>query len=155
MTERSNAQQKKVLPPVYFLAAIGVMVALHFFFSDFRWLPAPARLIGFVPIGVGLAFGVIADAQFKRHGTTVKPFQPSSALMTGGMFAVSRNPMYFGMVMILSGLGICLGTVAPLVIIPLFVWIISTRFIRVEEKMLEEQFGDTFVDYRSRVRRWI
>ena len=155
MDAESNEQGRRVLPPVYFLLAIAIMVALHYVIPIARWLEAPWKWLGLVPILVGVAFAGTASAQFRRHGTPIKPFQLSSALVIGGAFRVSRNPMYLGMVSVLAGIGICLGTGSPFVVIPFFVWLISVRFIRVEEASLKEQFGEEFVSYMRRVRRWI
>ena len=92
---------------------------------------------------------------FRRRGTAIKPFQESSALVTDGVYRFTRNPMYLGMVIGLTGVACMLGTVTPLLVIPIFIWVIRTRFIRVEEGMLAERFGDEYVQYQARVRRWL
>jgi protein-S-isoprenylcysteine O-methyltransferase Ste14 len=63
--------------------------------------------------------------------------------------------MYLGMVLTLTGLGVCLGSLTPWVVIPVFVSLITVRFIRREEASLTEQFGEEFIDYKRHVRRWI
>ena len=148
-------KKKQLLPPMYFVFAMVLMLLLHFSLPIASWLPWPSRAAGAVPIIIGLGFNVVADRQFKRHGTTIKPFQPSSVLVTGGIFGFSRNPMYLGMVLVLVGIGIVLATIGPLVVIPVFAWWITARFVVPEEKDLIRQFGRAFIDYRSRVRRWL
>ena len=155
MNPDAEAQDRRVLPPIYFFLAIAIMVALHYALPVVRWLGPPWRWLGLIPISAGVTFAVIANVQFARHQTTIKPFQLSSALVTGGIFRVSRNPMYLGMVMVLAGIGVCLGTLSPFAAIPLFVWLIRARFVRFEEASLEEQFGDEFLGYKRNVRRWI
>ena len=59
------------------------------------------------------------------------------------------------MVVGLAGIGVVLGMAMPFVVIPPFAWFIQRRFIEVEEKMLEDAFGDAYRAYKSRVRRWI
>ncbi len=150
-----TATKKRLLPPVYFLLAIGVMIVSHFILSLVRWVDGSGRWIGSVAILFGATIAGVADAQFKRRGTTVKPFQPSTVLVTGGAFRISRNPMYLALVLILVGIGVCLGSASPFVVIPLFVWLITVKFIRYEEASLAEQFGEAYTRYERNVRRWI
>jgi protein-S-isoprenylcysteine O-methyltransferase Ste14 len=86
----------KVLPPVYFLLALVAMAGLHFLWPVARYLSLPGSLIGLLPLVIGIGLNLAADRQFKRHQTTVKPFERSSALVTAFPFSLSRNPMYVG-----------------------------------------------------------
>ena len=131
------------------------MVALHFAVPLARVLGPPLVWIGRAPILVGVVINLIADAEFKRRATTVKPFEQSTALVTAGAFRFTRNPMYLGMVLMLVGVAILLGTGSPFLVVPVFMWLMTVRFIRVEETMLERVFGETFLEYKRRVRRWL
>ena len=155
MADEVVKRDKRLLPPVYFLFAIILMVLLYVFLPVVQWFWWPWNLVGLAPMLLGVVLNIVADTQFKRHKTTVKPFQPSSALVTEGLFRVSRNPMYLGMVGILSGLGICLTSLTPLVVIPLFVWWLTVQFIVPEEQGLAEQFGHMYKTYQTQVRRWL
>ena len=106
---------------------------------------------------MGASLGVVFWARmlFIKAGTTVKPYHESSELVTMGPFNLTRNPMYLSMTVFLLGLAILLGSLTPFFVIPVFIWIITTRFIRVEERMLEQRFGDSYRAYKTRVRRWI
>ena len=105
---------KKLLPPVYFVVAIAMMLLLHSSMPITIWLPWPWRAAGVLLISIGLSLNIVANRQFKSYNTTIRPFQPSSTLVTNGIFRFSRNPMYFGMVVILMGIGIILATITPL-----------------------------------------
>lgn len=155
MANENVSKNKRLLPPVYFIVAIALMLLLHFFVPVTSWLPRPWRAAGLLLISIGLSLNVVADRQFKSHNTTVKPFQPSSALVTDGIFHFTRNPMYLGMVVVLVGIGIILATVSPIIVILIFAWWINTRFIVLEEQSLTEQFGQAYIEYRSKVRRWL
>jgi protein-S-isoprenylcysteine O-methyltransferase Ste14 len=63
--------------------------------------------------------------------------------------------MYLGMVIGLVGLFIFLGSISPILVIPVFVWLITNRFILPEEKALEKKFGEAYANYKNKVRRWI
>jgi protein-S-isoprenylcysteine O-methyltransferase Ste14 len=107
----------KILPPTYFLAAIALTIALHFLFPVATFIRLPWRFAGLLPITAGIALNIAADRQFKRRNTTVKPFQESRALVTDGIFRWSRNPMYLGMVLIVSGIAIIEGSVTPWIVV--------------------------------------
>ena len=92
---------------------------------------------------------------FSRAGTTIKPFEESSALVTHGPYYFSRNPIYIGLVLVLIGVGLVMGTIAPFAVVPIFIWLIQRRFILPEEAMLEKTFGSVYVAYKRQVRRWL
>jgi protein-S-isoprenylcysteine O-methyltransferase Ste14 len=148
-------KKNEILPPTYLLAAMVAMIVLHFVLPLTRIVPAPWNLLGLVPLGLGLALNLVADQAFKVAQTTVKSFEESSALVTGGAFRISRNPMYLGYVLILLGLGVLMRSLGPLIIIPIFAVLMDRTFIQVEERMLETRFADAWAAYKARVRRWI
>jgi protein-S-isoprenylcysteine O-methyltransferase Ste14 len=98
---------------------------------------------------------VYAAGLFTKAGTTVKPFQPSTALVTSGPYRFTRNPMYLGMVIALIGVGLMLGSLTPFLVIAAFALLIDRRFIRVEEEMLRGAFGSAYTEFTSSVRRWL
>lgn len=85
----------------------------------------------------------------------MKPFEESSALVTGGVFRVTRNPMYLGMALIVLGAALLLGSATPLAVVILLALLLDRAFISPGERMLADTFGDQFQEYRGRVRRWI
>ena len=107
--------------------------------------------------GAGLAIDLVSIAAFFRRKTTVNPLTPSktNALVGDGFYRFSRNPMYLGILMILTGWGLWLGNVLNLVLLGLFIWVINELQIKPEEKALREKFGAAYEAYCKRVRRWI
>jgi len=146
---------RRVLPPVYFLVVLLLMVSLHFVFPILQVLPFPYRYSGLVFVLGGILLVLWAARLFGRAGTTIKPFQEASALVVRGPYRLSRNPMYVGMVGVLVGIALLLGSLSPAIIIPLFVALMDVRFIRPEEVALERIFGATYGDYKAKVRRWL
>jgi len=146
---------KKTLPLTYVLISIILMLALHFLFPIIKVVASLWRLLGLVPLACGIALNLMADQAFNRVNTTVKPFQKSTALITEGAFRVSRNPMYLGFVLILIGVALLMGSLTPYIVIPIFAILMDRIFIRVEERMLEETFGQAWLEYAGKVRRWI
>jgi protein-S-isoprenylcysteine O-methyltransferase Ste14 len=146
---------KQILPPTYVLVALIAMLILHFIIPGIKLIPMPWNLLGLIPLVIGVALNLLADGDFRRAGTTVKPFQESSVLLTNGVFGFSRHPMYLGFVLILVGVAILMGSLTPWFIIPVFAALMELVFIRVEEHMLEEKFGQAWLAYKKKVRRWI
>ncbi len=144
----------KLLPPVYFFAAMALALAAHFLFPLAVIIPYGWRLAGAIPIAAGIALNIVADRQFKFRGTEVKPFQRSTALVMDGVFAWTRNPMYLGMVLIVCGVAWLEGTVSPWIAAAALAVLLDRLFIVREERMLEETFGARYYDYTRRVRRW-
>ena len=93
--------------------------------------------------------------QFQLHQTTIEPGKESSALIMRGPFRWSRNPIYLTMALLLVAGAIRLACATALLPLAGFVWLISTRFIAMEERMLQARFGAAYDEYCSKVRRWI
>jgi protein-S-isoprenylcysteine O-methyltransferase Ste14 len=148
-------QGKMVLPPTYLWIAIAVMLALHFLLPLTKIIAWPWNLLGIIPLAGGIALNLIADNVFRTARTTVKPFQESTALVTSGVFRISRHPMYLGFVLVLIGLAVILGSLTPFIVVPVFAVLMDQVFIQIEESMLEEKFGQVWLEYKAKVRRWI
>ena len=113
-------------------------------------------------LGMSIAFGggliALAGArQFQRARTTVNPLAPqkASALVTGGVYRFTRNPMYLGMLLVLTGWGVYLGNAAAWLGLPLFVALLNALQIRAEERILRQRFGADYDRYAAQVRRWV
>ncbi len=116
---------------------------------------AAGTLLAWLALGFGLALFVWTLWTFARHRTTVNPYKAASSLCTDGPFRFSRNPIYVGDWFILAGASLLLKTVWPLLFAPLIWALLRYGVIRHEEAHLEAKFGDDYVDYKSRVRRWL
>ena len=115
-------------------------------------MPAWTGWIVFLP-GIGMVFG--AFLAFRRHDTPVCPFRQPRVLMTQGIYAWSRNPIYFGEVLMLAGLALMLEATIGWWVVPVFAGLVEYLFIRPEERLLRSVFGERFVAYEKRTGRWI
>lgn len=157
MANRDNAGV--IAPPP--LLALGVIV----FGIALDWL-APAYVlslmlslterivIGVVLMAAGLALAVPARGAFVSAGTHVKPWKPSTVLVTDGIFGRLRNPMYVGAILILAGLAAALASDWMLVLTILLVPVIHYGVVKREERYLAAKFGDAYRDYMARVPRY-
>jgi len=117
---------------------------------------------GRIPLSVALALaGVLVSLAgvlaFRRHHTTVNPLKPqaASALVSTGVYAFTRNPMYLGMLVVLVAWGLYLSNLAAAALVLLFVPCLNRLQILPEERVLRAKFGAAFDAYAARVRRWI
>lgn len=144
-------------PPLVVLIVAAVMWLLAR--TGLLTLPAfPFQMVlAGLLVSMGLGLMLLAAIHFGRHGTTVNPAHPedSSELVTGGVYRVTRNPMYLGDLLILLGWGIFLASVPALIASGLFVLWIDWAQIPREEAALRAQFCEAYDNYCQRVRRWI
>ena len=112
-----------------------------------------ASAFAFIGGGIALA-GVFA---FRQHYTTVNPMKPetTTSIVTAGIYRVTRNPMYLGLVFILVGWAMYLASLAALLLVPAFVAYMTQFQIKPEERALLAKFGPGFAEYMAAVRRWI
>lgn len=142
------------LPPLWLAAFIAVVWALG------QRLPLPAFGAAGDLLALGLAGGAAvlftgAVLAMARARTTVIPHREPRALVTGGVFRLSRNPIYLADAMLLLAAILWLDVPLALPLLPAFLWLIRTRFILPEEARLRAAFGAAFEDWSQRVRRWI
>ncbi|HEY6918501.1 MAG TPA: isoprenylcysteine carboxylmethyltransferase family protein [Tabrizicola sp.] len=141
------------IPPswlVLHIAAAGVLS-----FVSPQVFGSAGRALGQGLVPAGLVLMGAAALQMVLARTTVIPRRNPSALVTGGLFRWSRNPIYLADAIILTGAILWLDAVLALPLVASFVWLIQTRFIRDEEARLTEAFGPEFDLWAARVRRWV
>lgn len=145
-------------PPVIYLVSTLAAISLHLALP-MPWFGSPFADIllafGVIVAGGGAAFVVSAVRVMRRAGTTVLPHRASARLVTGGAFALSRNPIYLGNTLILFGIGLIFGIAWFPIAGLLAALAIQMLAIRPEERHLDVRFGKAFRDYRRRVRRWL
>lgn len=113
-------------------------------------------LIGILVASIGVVAAFIGVIEFRKAKTTVDPRHPqkSENLVTTGIYAISRNPMYLGFLIILFGWFFILENIAALFLLPAFVLYINHFQIKPEERFLLQKFGSNYSQYCSKVRRW-
>jgi protein-S-isoprenylcysteine O-methyltransferase Ste14 len=155
MTMRSL--ELKIPPVVTFLLVGGLMWGVARAAPGFGlMLPARQPLAAVLALA-GAAIAILAVISFRRARTTVHPLHPetASALVASGIFQLSRNPMYLGLLLILLGWAVFLAS-SPAFAFPVaFILLMNRLQIIPEEKALAAKFGAGFAAYRSKVRRWL
>jgi protein-S-isoprenylcysteine O-methyltransferase Ste14 len=150
-----SAPVRKVLPPVWLVLTIVTGYALHKLLPIVQLFAEPWKYGGAILIVLGIVMAATAANLFRRADTPVRPFHPSTALVTTGWYRFTRNPMYLGMVIVTCGVAIVQGSLGAWLPVPLFIAILQRRFIRGEEQFLEGIFGEDYRVFKARVRRWL
>ncbi len=156
-TERNDRDNPGVIapPPLIYLGFLVLGVAL-----DYLW---PVGLgVGAVGVPTGAALfvlgGVIAVTairQFRRAGTNFKTHEPSTAIVTGGLYRYSRNPIYVALGLAYLGIAVAVdGLWAAALLVPTLA-VVRYGVIAREERYLEGKFGDEYLRYKASVRRWL
>lgn len=148
-------REPKLTPTAYFLIILGLSIVFHFIFPIKKIIYLPYNLFGIILIIFGFIINIWTDSLFKKHETTVKPHKAPKAFIVKGPFLISRHPMYLGMLAVLSGIAILLGSLITFIFPVLFVVLMEILFIKMEERILEREFRDKYREYKSKVRRWI
>jgi protein-S-isoprenylcysteine O-methyltransferase Ste14 len=142
-------------PPLYYVAGVAGGIAANGLVP----LPLggrPATVVAgalVTALGLGLAFAGVAAVI--RHRTTIVPHHPVATLLTSGAYRHSRNPMYTGLAIGYLGLALLFDSWWPLAFWPFVILAVRHLVIRPEEEYLTQRFGQTYRDYRARVRRWL
>ncbi len=141
------------MPPVWLLGALALVGALGWVLprGGFGMLAAAGPGL----IVIGLALVLAAAGQMIIQRTTVIPREQPAVLVTGGLFHLSRNPIYLGDAMMLAGVILWRDVVLAVPVLVAFVWVIRTRFIDGEEARLRAGFGAAYDEFAARTGRWI
>ena len=142
-------------PPLLYVAGFLAGLALELAIPV-GWPPLAVTLLG-AAIGVGgwAYLDGRAMGAFARASTSMTPMKPSTALVTGGPYGLTRNPMYLGMAFLYAGIAFAVGLLWPLAFLPPVLVAVDRFVIAREEPYLLRRFGQPYADYTARVRRWL
>lgn len=152
--QRADSPGVRIPPPLVYIAVflIGWFVQTRI---PLPFLPNPYALI----LGIVLVCGwvVLAGASIPvmiRGGGTLNTSAPSTALVTSGIYKITRNPMYLSLLVLYTGVACLTHMTWAVILLPVVVVFSQVLIIR-EERYLDRAFGASYADYKARVRRWI
>ena len=148
----------KIPPPLVAAVVAGAMVAAAVWLPPVLEVSYGVRLGGVLVLaGAGACFDLAGLRAFRKAHTTFNPLRPdrAAAVVTTGVYRVTRNPMYLGLVLILLGLALYLASPWAVLGPPVFVAYITRYQIQPEERVLAARFGTPYTDYCAQVRRWL
>ncbi|MFT5839607.1 MAG: protein-S-isoprenylcysteine O-methyltransferase Ste14 [Flavobacteriales bacterium] len=151
-----KALELKIHPPIVLLLCLGIAygfshylpsLAMPLILSDLQWF------IGIIGVLVTLA----GMWEFRKAKTTINPTSPEKAsyLVSGGIYRLTRNPMYLGMQFILIAAIFKIGNYCGFIALPFFILYITQFQIKPEERIIKKIFGEEYCQYKKKVRRWL
>ena len=144
-----------IAPPLLFVLPILASLALEwlvptsFVHGAFRWI------LGAVIVVAGIALNIGGFVTQKRAGTHPIPFNPTTRIVAHGVYRFSGNPMYLGFALCTFGLAILVDSAWMLLALPIGLVLVDRIVITREERYLERKFGDEYLNYKRRARRWL
>ena len=142
-------------PPLIAGLLLALSVGLHFVLPQADRRQFACALCGVTAIAISCGVLLWAWWLFRQSGTPTRPTARATALVTAGPFRVSRNPMYLAIVVLLLGIAVWVGSL-PMLLAPVgFFAVMSLVVIPAEERRLRETFGEAYLSFTQRVRRWI
>ncbi|HRO47646.1 isoprenylcysteine carboxylmethyltransferase family protein [Agriterribacter sp.] len=144
-------------PPLIYVAFFFLSVVLQ------KWLPLnseflyrrAAKTAGWILIAAGVLLVLPAVWKFFVSKNTVITVKPARSLQTTGIYRFTRNPMYLGLLLLYCGTGVFKGNWWTFMVIPLLIMTIQLYVIRKEERYLRSAFGNEYLQYKQKVRRWV
>jgi protein-S-isoprenylcysteine O-methyltransferase Ste14 len=154
MADTADTANVIVRPPIAWAIAVLAGLALNWL-MPLPFLPAAAGWLGAIVFALALALFAWAIATMTRAGSNVQTRLPTTTIVETGPYRFTRNPIYLGMVLGLIGLAIAFNSLWLLVTLVPFAFVIRYGVITREEAYLERKFGEVYLAYKSRVRRWL
>jgi protein-S-isoprenylcysteine O-methyltransferase Ste14 len=144
-----------ILPPRLYLGALALVLILRWFWR----MPIAERSVtlwpGLVLAGLGLALGIWGRKTMTRAGTNVNPGRPTTTIVASGPFRFTRNPLYVAITAVFLGLTLAINTWWGVVALVPMLLVMHRGVVLREERYLESKFGESYRQYRARVRRYL
>lgn len=144
-----------IAPPLLFVIPILLLLVVEWLIPT-TWVHGGVRWIsGALMFAIGFAMNIAGFVTQKRAGTDPIPFNPTTRIVSHGLYRFSRNPMYIGFAFWTLGLAILCDSVWMLLAVPVGLILTDRMIVRREERYLERKFGEEYLSYKRRVRRWL
>ena len=144
-----------IAPPLLFVLPILASLAFEWFVLTSFVHGAVRWTLGELFFGAGIALNIGGFITQKSAGTDPTPFNPSTRIVTHGLYRFTRNPMYVGFALWTLGLAILVDSAWMVLAVPIGLILIDRLIITREERYLERKFGEEYLNYKRRVRRWL
>ncbi len=142
-------------PPLIYLGFLVLGGALDYFWPVGLGAGAVGVPAGAVLLILGGVIAISAIRQFRRAGTSFKPHEPSTAIISGGPYRHSRNPMYIALGLVYAGIAVAADGLWAAALLAPTLAVVNYGVIAREERYLEGKFGDEYLRYKASVRRWV
>jgi protein-S-isoprenylcysteine O-methyltransferase Ste14 len=142
----------KHVPPIYLFYLIILSILFNWLLPIYIF---QSTTLGIILIIVGLVPAIWINMLFKKNNTSIRPHEKPTKLTLEGPFKLSRNPIYLGGAIILFGVALILGTLISFFSPIVFILIMNSKFVPIEERNLEAAFGKEYIIFKKKVKRWL
>lgn len=143
-------------PPVFFFACLGCSLLLEYFFPIHLSIsPIPRVIVGSVFILISGYFAVSAFIVLSKHKTPFGTTKPTIKIVTEGAYRFSRNPLYLSLLLLMLGIAVLTFSPWLFLTIPILYILFLFKAVKPEESYLSQKFGQEYLDYKAKVKRWI
>jgi protein-S-isoprenylcysteine O-methyltransferase Ste14 len=157
MKNKKDSPGVYIPPPLFYVLIflVAIFVQKKVPIDDSLFHLQITKIIGILFLVISLFFLVTSLIKFFQSKNTLILIKPASSLQTNGIYSISRNPMYVGLAIVYLGITCLIGNWWNIILFPLLLLVIQEYIIKKEENYLERAFGENYLDYKSRVRRWL
>ncbi len=157
MTDQQNEDRPDVIawPPLIFVGCAVIGTIAHFLFPIQMLRYSLSLLIGVLLASASMALAFWAERTMKAAGTNVRPDRPSLTVVQAGPYRFTRNPMYLSLCLLQMAIGFFLDGWAPVLFAFVLALVLHFGVILREESYLEHKFGEQYLSFKRRVRRWL
>ncbi len=145
----------KIPPPLCYLAFLTAGIFLNSDWAEGETGSLFRLLVGTLIALCALSITAVEARNHGKSGSNVEPWKPTTLILSDGLYAYSRNPIYVGMAITYVGIALAAGSWLAFLLLPFCLLVIRYHVIAREEAYLEEKFGDEYLSYKASVRRWI
>lgn len=157
MKEKQDSPGVYIPPPLFYALPFvaAVLIQKKVYIRDSFFSSNAVKVTGVLFLIIAVCFLFTSLGKFFKTKNTVVLIKPASSLQTTGIYGISRNPMYAGLAFVYLGLTCLIGNWWNLILFPVLILIVQSYIIKREEDYLERAFGNDFLQYKKRVRRWL
>ncbi len=155
MTDKTDTAKVIAPPPLIFLSGLLLGGIVSWFYPVKMLNGGLAVVLGNLLFLIGIAVIAIVFLQMRKAKTNIEPWKPTTKILDTGFYGYSRNPIYVAMILIYLGISCFFNSLWFLPFLLIVLIVIHFGVILREEKYLENKFGEDYLDYKKRVRRWI
>lgn len=157
MKEKKDSPGVYIPPPLVYVFTflIAGVAQKRFPIDDSFFYHQGAKITGVAFLALSLFFQVRSLRQFFKSRNTLITIKPAFSLQTNGIYGITRNPMYVGLALVYLGISCLVGNWWNIILFPFLLLIVQEYIIKREEKYLERRFGQDYIKYKHKVRRWV
>lgn len=145
-----------IFPPLLFASCLIAGLGLHWLWPLGTGIPwVPRAVVAGLALMAAAAFGLGGERALHGAGTNVRPDLPTTAIVTGGIYRYTRNPLYLALLSVYAAVALLANSLWPFALWSVLLPVLVTGIVAREERYLEAKFGEPYLAYTARVRRWL